>query len=157
MDDDSDGKETTSSKAVRDPSDGAYLGHYADPRGRVRDVCWLQNECEAVLSKPFHFYGSHMWVSQHDKLSLMQSELFTYFKGLVHQQESKVETSQSGQEFLVKEAQRTLDENLELKDKIVVLENECNRLGKKYREDLAYNTKLILDHAKERIRQAHHL
>jgi hypothetical protein len=95
VDDESD-KEPTTTMPLIDDSDGAYCGNYADPRGRVRDVCWLQNECEAVLSKPFHFYGSHMWVSQHDKMSLMQNELFTYYKGLLHQKESKVDVSQIG-------------------------------------------------------------
>jgi hypothetical protein len=84
-------KEVLHLKPVTDPSDGLYLGSFPETRGRVENLVWLQNEVEPILSEPFSFYGSHLAVTQHDRFSIIQNELFMYYKGLLAKEKLKCE------------------------------------------------------------------
>ena len=56
---------------------------------------------EPLLNDPFSFYGSHLQMTQHDKLSLMQDGLLGYYKGKLAQESEKAEASKGAQDYMI--------------------------------------------------------
>lgn len=142
---------------VKDPSDGLYVGSFAQTRGRVENIVWLQNQVEPILSEPFQFYGSHLSVTQHDRFSILQNELFMYYQGLLAKEKLKCGVDKDQQNYLLSEFKDMQEKFLEYRDANQLLRDELVRMKEKYERDTDLMTSLVHAEARKRIRNMYKL
>ena len=118
---------------------------------------WSQTQAEPLLNDSFAFYGSHLKVSQHDRLHVMEHELFQYYEGrLRHEQEGR-ELAHSGKEYLISKFEEMKLEN----DKMKQLNSEMNDAMAKNirdcREAIIDARRLCRLHCNDKLRRMHYL
>lgn len=146
-------------KEIYDKKDFQFLGLYPNPGAHkmVEDCLWLQNHVEPILNEQFSFYGSHLLLTQHDKLTILQNELLLHKKGQEVLNESKLDASLQAHDYMCQKFKEMTGQNDFYKKENEDLKAEIERLKRQYPIDLEKMTRKIQDEARSRIKKMHHM
>ena len=76
-----------------------------------RDLTWLQNTVEPLLNQPFQFYGTQLELGAHDRVNLMQNELFMAYQGKIRSLQEQRRIENSGTTFAEHEMRKYQQQN----------------------------------------------
>lgn len=96
-------------------------------------------------------------MSQHDKLHVMEHELFQYYEGrLRHEQEGRA-LAHSGKEYLITKFKEMKYENDRLKQRDIEVTQEMERIQAECREAIIDARRKCIAHCNDKLRRMHYL